>query len=240
MSKTKTELHTVMRQIEAKIRAWQKDVERSKGFEFKYVNAASKTKTMAAMLQYNVALRVSRLGANLLVESIDNRRNGVLFGLTKRPMFESYTRGAWLDLVADAECVEKIMTRRRLDSENNWTTLKGKGSFPLLRDMWSALEEAGMLKEMVVWMRTRGQWWNDNTHIGPRAMLMGWSNEGGVIHYTDKQIEDDIHTLVEIGAQCAARFHILNRSGSGTEKEDQIYRERDELRKYASDFLTVQ
>ena len=236
----RTNLHEVMRGVDARICEWENDVERSKTLAFRSVNDASTTKPMAAMLQYNVALRVSRLGARLLRESIDDRRNGVLFGLTKRPMFESYTRGAWLDFVADPETVKKIMTRRKMDEENDWTTLKGEGRFPVLPEMWSALEEAGISKEMVAWMRTKGQWWNDHTHIGPRAMLLGWSNEGGVIHYTDKQLGDDIHTVIEIGAQCAARFHTLISSGSETYKEDHIYRERDQLRKNANEFLTVQ
>ena len=179
MDKTRTNLRTVMCHIDERIQGWERDVEYSKRQDFRYVNVASKTKAMAAMLQYNVALRVSRLGATLLSESIDNRRNGVLFGLTKRPMFESYTRGAWLDFVADVEMVRKIMTRRKFDEKSNWTSLKGEESFPTLPQMWFALEETGMLKETVCWMRKYGQWWNDHTHIGPRAMLMGWSNEGG-------------------------------------------------------------
>ena len=41
-------------------------------------------------------------------------KEGLLFGLTKRPMFESYTRGIWLENVADEKLGEVLHRLKNL------------------------------------------------------------------------------------------------------------------------------
>ena len=101
----------VPRQIQTTLSTWEEAVDRAKKPRSRYI-ATIGWKGMAALLQYNISLRTARLGATLLESSLDNRRDGLLFGLTKRPMFESYTRGMWLEFVADEDFAESFLIQK--------------------------------------------------------------------------------------------------------------------------------
>ena len=98
----------VLRQIQTTLSTWEEAVDRAKKPRSRYI-ATIGSKGMAALLQYNISLRTARLGATLLESSLDNRHDGLMFGLTKRPMFENYTRGMWLEFVADEDFAENFL-----------------------------------------------------------------------------------------------------------------------------------
>ena len=100
----------VLQEVHERLLAWKSGVDRSKKSPSHYI-AAIGWKGTAALLQYNVALRTARLGAYLLGRSLDDRQEGLLFALTRRPMFESYTRGMWLEHVADESFAEQFLAR---------------------------------------------------------------------------------------------------------------------------------
>ena len=110
---------------------------------------------MAALLRYNVSLRTARLGASLLESSLGNRRDGLLFGPTNRPMFNGYTRGMCLEFVADEDCAETFPARSPGDAERDWTTLADRRSAPGLTTTWSDLGKRKVMQATVRWMKSR-------------------------------------------------------------------------------------
>ena len=227
---TKSELPEVLSEIHQKLSVWELEVERSKKPSSRYI-ATIGWKGMAAMLQYYAAVRIARLGADLLERSLVNRRDGLLFGLTKRPMFESYTRGMWLEFVADEEFAKENLSRSSGDVEREWMTLASKRKSPSLDKMWNNLHKKDVLRETVSWMRSKKDWWNDSIHISARSAWMGWSNEYGEVIYSDEQIKSDLTALLEIGAQCAGHILTLDEGLGESEKEQIIHKEKQRLRR---------
>ena len=142
----------VLRQIHTRLSTWEEAVDRAKSPRSRYI-ATIGWKGMAALLQYNISLRTARLGTSLLKCSLDNRREGLLFGLTKRPMFESYTRGMWLEFVADEDFAESFLSRSPGDVKRDWTTLASKRNSPGLTKMWSDLSKRKIMEDTVRWMK---------------------------------------------------------------------------------------
>ena len=219
--------------IRTTLSTWEDAVDRAKKPRSRYI-ATIGWKGMAALLQYNISLRTARLGAFLLESSVDNRREGLLFGLTKRPMFESYTRGMWLEFVADEEFAESFLCRSPNDAERDWTTLASKRNSPGLAKMWSDLNKHRITEDTVCWMKGKKDWWNDSTHMAGRSAWMGWSNEYGAVIHNDDQIRGDLLALLEIGAQCAGHMHTLSRGPGGSEQERVIHEEKQRLRRLLS------
>ena len=216
-----------VRAVHRKLLEWEQDVEHSKKPISQYV-ATIGCKGKAAILQYNAALKIVRLGADLLEKSMENRKESLLFGLTKRPMFESYTRGMWFEHVADEERAKDFLSRSERDKKEEWKTLKSKKPSPKLENMWKALEDKDIEKETIEWMRRKRNWWDDSTHVTARSVLMGWSNEYGETIQNDGQVKNDLTSLVEIGARCAGRIHTLNEGNRA--REERIHEEKQELR----------
>ena len=219
----------LLQEVHERLLAWETGVDRSKKPPSHYI-ATIGWKGMAALLQYNVALRTARLGAHLLGRSLDDRQEGLLFGLTKRPMFESYTRGMWLEFVADETFAEQFLSRSPGDKERDWATLASKRNAPSLDKMWNALDKNRVSKETVTWMRTRKDWWNESAHMAARSAWMGWSNEYGEIIHNAEQIRNDLAALLEIGAQCAGHMHTLGEGRGESEQERSIDEEKRRLR----------
>ena len=183
---------------------------------------------MAAILQYNATVKIARLGANLLEKSMENRKEILLFGLTKRPMFESYTRGMWFEHVADERRAKDFLYRSKRDKETQWKTLGSEMGTPGLERMWNDLLKKNVMRETVEWMKEKKDWWNDSTHVTARSVLMGWSNKHGEVLQDDKQMKGDLVALVETGAQCAGHIHTLNEGNSA--REIRIHQEKQKLR----------
>ena len=219
-----------LQEIHRKLSTWEKAVDRSKKPRSRYT-ATIGWKGMAALLQYNIALRTARLGACLLERSLDNRQDGLLFGLTKRPMFESYTRGMWLEFVADEDFAESFLSRSRVDAEREWTTLASKRNSPGLAKMWNDLNKRKIMEDTVSWMKGKKDWWNDSTHMAARSAWMGWSNEYGEVIHNNEQIRSDLVALLEIGAQCAGHMHTLSKGRGESEQERFIHDEKERLRR---------
>ena len=226
-------LDETLQQVRGRLTTWEVEVDRAKKSPSRYT-ATIGWKGMAALLQYNVSLRTARLGASLLESSLDNRRDGLLFGLTKRPMFESYTRGMWLEFVADEDFAQSFLSRSPGDAERDWTTLASRRSSPGLPKMWSDLGKRKIMEATLRWMKARKDWWNDSTHMAARSAWMGWSNEYGAVIHNDEQIRGDLVALLEIGAQCAGHMHTLSLGGGESEQERIIDDEKQRLRRLLS------
>ena len=219
----------VLREIHRILSTWEKAVDRSKTPRSRYI-ATIGWRGMAALLQYNISLRTARLGACLLERSLDNRQDGLLFGLTKRPMFESYTRGIWLEFVADEGFAKSFLSRSPGDAEREWTSLASKKNSPGLVRMWNDLNKHKIMEDTVSWMKGKKDWWNDSTHMTARSAWMGWSNEYGDVIHNNKQIRSDLVALLEIGAQCAGHMHTLSEGCGESEQERFIHEEKQRLR----------
>ena len=141
-------LGEVLSEIHQKLLDWEAEIEHKKMPRAFYI-AKLGNKGMAALLYHSAALQIGRLGSFLLKESVDNRREGMLFGLTKRPMIESYTRTLWLEFIANDERVEQIMTRDKSD----YNILSGEKNFPTLNQMWDKLQEGDVLRETINWLQ---------------------------------------------------------------------------------------
>ena len=219
----RSELSETLRIATQKLREWEQEVEGSKREIFEYPSS----KARAALLQYNAALKLARLGAELLTRTVANRAEGSLFGLTKRPMFESYTRGIWFEHVATEGKARGFLKRNQQDKDREWKTLKSESPPPnSLETMWNALEKKKLLEPTVRWMRNKKDWWNDSTHMNARSVLMGWSNENGRIIQNDEQVGGDLHALIEIGAQSAGYMHRI----MGNQNAERIFHEGNQLR----------
>ena len=199
-------LGEVLSEIHDKLSEWEAEIERTK-MPREFYTTKLGHKGMAALLYHSAALQLSRFGSYLLKESLENRRGGILFGLTKRPMIESYTRALWLEFIADDERTKQIMTRDKSD----YNILSGKKNFPQLNQMWDALQEENILKETINWMKKNRTWWNDSAHIGPNAVFTGWSNEYTDVFHNNQKIVRDLHTLVEIGTQWSYTRKLVTR-----------------------------
>ena len=222
---TSSALGELLSEINQKLLRWEAEIERTKKPRTYYI-AELGNNGMAALLYHSAALQISRFAAYLLRNSLTNRRDGMLFGLTKRPMIESFTRALWLEFIADDERAKHIMKRDMGDVN----ILSGAGSFPFLNQMWGDLKEASVLEETIDWLQKNKTWWNDAAHIGPNALYMGWSNEYADKFNTNQRIARDLHTLLEIGSQCAGRFYVLHNNGIDTGKTTFIHQEGEQLR----------
>ncbi len=227
------DLSEILDEIHRSLSDWELEVERSKKPREHYI-ATIGLKGTAAILQYNATVRIARLGADLLKRCLENRREGLVFGITQRPMLESFTSGMWFEFVAGDKEAKSFLTRSFEDQRREWTTLTSEKKRPSLRAMWDALHEKGVLPDTVIWMRKRNNWWNDSTHISARSVLMGWSNEYGEIIHNDKQVRNDLVTLLEIGSECVSHIHAIN---GESKKEQFIDNEKQRLRDVlAADF----
>lgn len=224
----RSELSEVLRIASQKIRDWEREVDRSKGTIAQYVQTVGYKKT-AAMLQYSAALKIARLGTELLTRILEDPKEGLLFGLTKRPMFESYTRGIWVEHVADEDRAKGFMSKRPEE-----TNLKSEVPPPTLEGMWNALKKEPKTKILVPtvrWMQKKADWWNDATHISVRSISMGWFNEFRTANQRDKEIVNDLDALMEIAAQSTGYFHRINEGGViGSRKAERIFEEGNQFR----------
>ena len=222
-------LEELVGEVSRNLSAWEAGVERTKKRPSVYVETIG-WKGMGAILQYNAAIRIASLGAQLLGSSLKNRQDGLLFGLTKRPMFESYTRGIWLEFVAKEEYAENFLFRSSGDEARAWKTLLSKRKSPSLDRMWNDLNKQNIMRTTVSWMRGKKDWWNDSVHMAARSVWMGWSNEYGAVIHNNEQIRNDLIALLEIGAQCAGHVHTLNEGRRESEKAQRIHKEKQRLR----------
>ena len=222
-----SKLSETVRAVHKKLLEWEQEIEHLKKSVYQ-PTASIENKKMAILLQYNATVKIARLGAELLERSMENRSQGLLLGLIKRPMFESYVRGMWFEHVADEKRAKDFLFRNERDKEKGWKTLKSEKPSPKLENMWKVLEDKDIEKETIKWMRDQRNWWNDSTHVTARSVWMGWSNEYGEMLQGDEQMINDLVALVEMGARCAGRIHALNEGDSA--KEKRIHQEKQELR----------
>ncbi len=224
------ELSEVVRTVHRKLLEWEQEIEQLKESVYPSTKGI-KNKKMAALLQYNATVKIARLGAELLERSLENRGEGLLLGLTKRPMFESYVRGMWFEHVADEAQAEGFLYR---DKERGEETLKSKIPPPSLEKILKILQDKGIEKETVEWIKNSKHMWNDPVHVGGRSVWMGWSNKYGEMIQDDEHTTHDLVALIEIGARCAMRIHILSEGNSA--RAEGIYQENKKLRVIA-DYL---
>ena len=228
------ELSEMTKAVHGKLLEWEQEVENSKKPVHSLITIIGYKKTIA-LLQYNAALKIARLGTELLERSIKNRSESLLLGLIKRPMFESYTRGMWFEYIAEEKQAKGFLKRREEDAEEGWTTLRSEESAPWLVQMWDVLEEKKIMEKTVEWMRKQREWWNDSAHVTARSVQIGWSNKDGKVLQSDESMIRDLIALVEIGGQCAGHMHVLNESDSA--KEDRINQEKLEFRSILETYL---
>ena len=222
------ELNEMVRIAHRKLLEWEESIKPLKKLIPQHIETIGWKKT-AAILQYNAAVKIARLGASLLEKSMENREEGLLHGLTKRPLFESYTRGIWFEYVADEKQAEDFLLRSKKDEENKYMTLRSEKATPSLEKMWNALQKKeGVIRDMVKWIRKRKDWWNDSTHVTARSVQMGWSNEYGEAIQKDKYMKDGLTAFLEIGAQCAGHIHVLIEGNYAM--EERIHQEKLKLR----------
>ena len=225
---TTSELSEIAGAVHRKLLEWEQEIEQLKKSVYQSIEGI-KNKKMAALLQYNATLKITRLGAELLERSIENRSEGLLLGLTKRPMFESYVRGMWFEHVADEELAEGFLYT---DKEKQGETPKSRIPPPSLETVLKILQNKGIEEEAVKWMKDNKQMWNDPVHVGGRSVWMGWSNKYGEMIQDNEHMANDLVALVEIGARCAVRIHTL--SGNSARGEG-LYQENKKLRVIADD-----
>ena len=222
------ELSEVARIAHRKLLEWEESIKPLKKLIPQHIETIGWKKT-AAILQYNAAVKIARLGASLLEKGIENREEGLLHGLTKRPMYESYTRGMWFEYVADEKQARDFLHRSKKDEENKYMTLQSEKASPGLSKMWSALQEKeGVIRDMVKWISERKDWWNDSTHVTARSLQMGWSNEYAEVIQKDEYMKNDLIAFLEIGSQCAGHIHALIEDNYAM--EEHIHQENRELR----------
>ena len=123
-------------------------------------------------LYIHLVVKIARLGAGLLEKSMENREESLLLGLTKRPMFESYTRGMWFEYMADEKQAKDFLFRSKQDEEKGYVTLRSEKATPGLEKMWNALQKENVMRDMLEWIRKRKDWWNDSTHVTARSEKM--------------------------------------------------------------------
>lgn len=220
------ELSEIVRAVHRKLLDWEQEIEQLKKSVCPHPSIeVIKNKKKAALLQYNATLKIARLGAELLERSMENRSEGLLFGLTKRPMFESYVRGIWFEHVADEERAEGFLYT---DKKKQGETPRSRIPPPTLETVLKILQEKNIEEETVEWIKDNRQMWNDPVHVGGRSVWMGWSNEHGEMIHDNEHMANDLIALVEIAARCAGRIHILSEGNSA--RAEGIYQENKELR----------
>ena len=134
-----------VRAVHRKLLEWEQEIEQLKKSVYPSTEGV-KNKKMAALLQYNATLKIARLGAELLERSIENRSEGLLLGLTKRPMFESYVRGMWFEHVADERQAEGFLYR---DKKRGEETMKSRIPPPNLEKILKILQSKGIEEKTV-------------------------------------------------------------------------------------------
>ena len=160
----------------------------------------------------------------------------MLFGLTKRPMVESYTRALWLELAAKEVFAKQVFKRDMSNTE----ILLGEKNFPSLNHMWDDLQKKDVLPETIDWIQKKRTWWNDSAHIGPNAAYMGWSNEYVIVFHDNQSVVRNLHTLLEIGTQCAGRFYVLHNGGVDASETTNIHRKGEQLRSRVASLRNVE
>ena len=170
-----SELSEIVRAVHTKLLEWEQEIEQLKKSVYPSTEGI-KNKKMAALLQYNATLKIARLGAELLERSMENRSEGLLLGLTKRPMFESYVRGMWFEHVADEKQAEGFLYR---DKKRGEYIMKSETPPPNLETILKILQDKNIEGEAVKWIKDNKYMWNDPVHVGGRSVWMGWSNEYG-------------------------------------------------------------
>ena len=226
----RSELAEILRIASQRLREWEQEVERLKG----HPHIKSLTgKGFAALLQYNATLKIARLGTELLGRAMVDPKEGLLFGLTKRPMIETYTRGIWLEKVATENNARGLLLRRsKEDAEMQWTTLRTQAKSPTLTGMWDALDNANVVEEAetLLWMRGKEAWWNHAVHVNARSVWMGWSDETEKMVRYDEEIKGDFAALIELAARCARHIHRIIEGVDGSPRVQRIFKEKDHLR----------
>ena len=222
------ELSEIAREIHRKLLEWEREIEHLKKSVYQATEEIE-SKKMAPLLQYNAALKIARLGAELLERSMENRCEGLLLGLTRRPMFEGYVRGMWLEYVADEKRADGF-----LEAEQRKGT-KSRILLPEFKRMLNDLqnediegEPRGWIKDSVKWIKDHVDTLHESIHLGGLSVWMGWSNEYGERHHNDKQVIYNLGYLIEIGSRCARRLHTLSENDST--RDIQIYQEKEEIR----------
>ena len=221
------ELSEIVRAVHTKLLEWEQEIEQLKKSVYQNTEEIE-GKNMAPLLEYNAALKIARLGAELLERSIENRCEGLLLGLTQRPMFEGYVRGLWLQYVADEKRADGF-----LEAEQRRGT-KSRIPLPKFEKMLNDLqnngiegEPRGWIKDTVKWIKDHEDTLNESIHMGGASVWMGWSNEYGERHHNDEQVIYNLISLIEIGSRCTRRLHTL--SGNDSTRDVQIYQEKQEI-----------
>ena len=229
------ELSEIVRAVHRKLWEWEQEIEHLKKSVYQTTKEIE-SKKMAPLLEYNAALKIAKLGAELLERSMENRCEGLLLGLTKRPMIEGYVRGMWLEYVADKKRADGF-----LEAEQRKGT-KSRIPLPKFEKMLNDLqnkdiegEPRGWIKTTVKWIKDHEDTLNESIHLGGGNVWMGWSNELGEKFHNDKQVIFNLGALIEIGSQCARSLHTLSEN-DGT-RDIQIYQEKEEIRAILANLL---
>ena len=252
MSRT-LELNEMVKAVHRRLLEWEQEIECSKKPDLRQYRKTIGYRGEAAILQYNASMKIARLGAELLGRSIEDRKESLLLGLTKRPMLESYTRGMWFEYVAEEKQAKKFLSRSKRDKQKGWKTLKSERGTPTLDRMWNAIDKAleeknkesakwgpterRIVRETIKWMKGKKDWWNDSTHVTARSAWMAWSNEYGEMIQTDGQMKSDLLALLEVGTRCAGRIHTL--SELNKVRDRRILQEKKELRDILESSLEI-
>ena len=222
------ELSEIARAVHRKLLEWEREIEHLKKSVCQNTEEIE-VKKMAPLLEYNAVLKIASLGAELLERSIENRCEGLLLGLTQRPMFEGYVRGLWLQYVADEERADGF-----LEAEQRKGT-KSRIPLPKFEKMLNDLQNKDIegeprrwIKDTVKWIKYHEDTLNESIHLGGASVWMGWSNEYGERHHNDEQVIYNLINFIEIGSRCARRLHTL--SGNDSTRDAQIYQEKEEIR----------
>ena len=224
-------LSRIARVASQRIRGWEQDVDSLKG---DHRTSRPIGKELAALFQYNATVRIARLGAELLTKVMEHPREGLLFGLTKRPMFETYTRGIWLEKVATENQARGLLLRSPEDAKTEWTTLRSQVNPPALTSMWDSLEKRKVLDEVEAehlhLMRGQLTWWNDATHINFRSVWLGWTDEFGEAIQDDGALRNDLIPVIELAAQSARHIHRIIEGVDRSPRVQRMFKEKDVLR----------
>ena len=242
------EFSEIVRATRRKLSEWEQEIEHLKKSVYQNTEEIE-SKKMAPLLEYNAAVKIARLGAELLERSIENRSESLLLGLTQRPMIEGYVRGMWLQYVADEEQADGFLNRKegtvrstiRLPELHKMLDdLLNKDMEGELVEMLSDLldkdiEEELIEGELMEWRKNTLKCIQDNKnifhesiHLGGRIVWVGWSNEDGEMLQDDGHMISDLVNLIEIGSQCAVSLHMLSKSD--ITRYIQILQEKQKLR----------
>ena len=223
-----SELSEIARAVHGKLLEWEREIEHLKKSRYQ-TKEEIESKKIGSLLEYNATLKIARLGAELLERSMENRCEGLLLGLTGRPMIEGYVRGMWLEHVADEKRADGF-----LEAEQRKGT-KSKKPLPKFRKMLKDLENKdiegeprGWIKNTVKWIRDHEDTLNESIHLGGASVWMGWSNKWGEKFHSDEQVIFNLGALIEIGSRCARRLRTLSENYST--RNVQIYQEKEEIR----------